>query len=454
MRRSCTSSTSSRARRSLSRADLWRRRAGGPEDRHHRSGLDRLRAQPDRRSAAVSRARRRDHARADGRRPRAPGDVRGDGPPAHRGVRRCGARRGDRGPARRARRRRLRDHLLPGRRSASGDDGRLRGPDALRGPSDDRRHARASAGSCAACGRSRCCSTSAATWRSYVRTRCCCSTSTRWRCCAGRSPRRARSARWACATPSSTPPGSSRPRSRSSRAEVDYVVAGINHVAFFLSLERDGEDLYPRLRELVETDRVPARGPRPVRGPAPPRLLRDRVLRALRRVRAVVHQVGPARPDRAVRDPARRVPAALRTPDRGVGGDASRLQNGWRSGATSTADIINACETGEPFRFNGNVPNASAGGQLIDNLPASCCVEVPCVAGERGIEPRAVGALPAPSGRADPDERQRAGTDRVGRADRAPRAGVPRGDARSAHGRRVAARRDRGARRRVAVGSR
>ncbi len=40
--------------------------------------------------------------------------------------------------------------------------------------------------------------------------------------------------------------------------ELDYVVAGINHVAFFLSLERDDEDLYPRLRELVETDRVPA----------------------------------------------------------------------------------------------------------------------------------------------------------------------------------------------------
>jgi alpha-galactosidase len=41
------------------------------------------------------------------------------------------------------------------------------------------------------------------------------------------------------------------------------------------------------------------------------------------------------------------------------------------------ADIIRACETGEPFRFNGNVRNHG----LIDNLPADCCVEVPCVAG-------------------------------------------------------------------------
>jgi alpha-galactosidase len=34
------------------------------------------------------------------------------------------------------------------------------------------------------------------------------------------------------------------------------------------------------------------------------------------------------------------------------------------------------------------------GRQLIDNLPADCCVEVPCVASDRGIEPQPVGALP------------------------------------------------------------
>jgi alpha-galactosidase len=58
------------------------------------------------------------------------------------------------------------------------------------------------------------------------------------------------------------------------------------------------------------------------------------------------------------------------------------------------ADIIRACETGEPYLFNGNVPNRWENGLLIDNLPADCCVEVPCVASERGIEPQAVGELP------------------------------------------------------------
>jgi len=54
------------------------------------------------------------------------------------------------------------------------------------------------------------------------------------------------------------------------------------------------------------------------------------------------------------------------------------------------ADIIRACETGEPFRFNGNVPNDG----LIENLPRGYCVEVPCVADARGITPEPVGALP------------------------------------------------------------
>ena len=40
------------------------------------------------------------------------------------------------------------------------------------------------------------------------------------------------------------------------------------------------------------------------------------------------------------------------------------------------------------------MPNRHAGGLLVDNLPADCCVEVPCVASSAGIEPRAVGALP------------------------------------------------------------
>ena len=39
-------------------------------------------------------------------------------------------------------------------------------------------------------------------------------------------------------------------------------------------------------------------------------------------------------------------------------------------------------------------PEPLRGGLLIDNLPADCCVEVPCVASGAGIEPQPVGTLP------------------------------------------------------------
>jgi alpha-galactosidase len=52
--------------------------------------------------------------------------------------------------------------------------------------------------------------------------------------------------------------------------------------------------------------------------------------------------------------------------------------------------IINGCEGGAVFRFNGNVPNLG----LITNLPDGCCVEVPCFADVSGIHPTHVGDLP------------------------------------------------------------
>jgi len=45
---------------------------------------------------------------------------------------------------------------------------------------------------------------------------------------------------------------------------------------------------------------------------------------------------------------------------------------------------------GEPFVFNGNVPNTS----LITNLPENCCVEVPVLASKGELKPMHVGDLP------------------------------------------------------------
>ncbi|HNS49492.1 MAG TPA: alpha-galactosidase [bacterium] len=59
-------------------------------------------------------------------------------------------------------------------------------------------------------------------------------------------------------------------------------------------------------------------------------------------------------------------------------------------GQEYAAYIINALVGGEPYEFNGNVPNRG----LVDNLPDGACVEVPVRADHQGLTPRPVGKLP------------------------------------------------------------
>lgn len=55
------------------------------------------------------------------------------------------------------------------------------------------------------------------------------------------------------------------------------------------------------------------------------------------------------------------------------------------------ASIANAYMGGDPYQFNGNVPNTG----LITNVPQDVCVEVPVLANKRGLNAIHVGALPA-----------------------------------------------------------
>ena len=172
--------------------------------------------------------------------------------------------------------------------------------------------------------------------------------------------------------------------------ELDYHVAGINHLAFFLRLERGGEDLYPALHRIVDEGRVPDDN-----------RVRYEVMRRLGRfvtessehfAEYVPWFIKADRPELIERfniplDEYIRRSEAAAADTWDVPAEAGRSNE-------YGADIIRACETGEPFSFNGNVPNAFGGGRLIDNLPADCCVEVPCVATASGIEPQPVGALP------------------------------------------------------------
>jgi alpha-galactosidase len=180
--------------------------------------------------------------------------------------------------------------------------------------------------------------------------------------------------------------------------EIDYHVAGINHVAFFLRLDRDGQDLYPELERVLEEGRVPDTNR------ARYELLRHFgyfVTESSEHFAEYVPWfIKDGRPDLIERFNIPLDDYIARSERQIIEWDVLRrdLEGGAALHAVRSpeygADIIRACEGGEPFRFNGNVPNNNGGGRLIDNLPADCCVEVPCVASARGIEPVPVGALP------------------------------------------------------------
>ena len=175
---------------------------------------------------------------------------------------------------------------------------------------------------------------------------------------------------------------------------LDYLVAGINHVAFFLTLEREGVDLYPALREVeppsvnrVRYELLKHFGYFVTESSEhfaeySPWFIKDGREDLIDRFNVPLDEY-PRRCERQIAEWE-----ALRR-DLEAGG-ALEVERSHEYGA----DIIRACETGEPFAFNGNVPNRFRGGLLIDNLPADCCVEVPCIASTDGVTPQPVGALP------------------------------------------------------------
>jgi alpha-galactosidase len=178
--------------------------------------------------------------------------------------------------------------------------------------------------------------------------------------------------------------------------ELNYIVAGINHLAFYLRFERNGEDLYPALRRVVEEGRVPKTN----------RVRYD----LFKRVGYFVTEssehlseyvpwyIKSGRPDLIEKfnipldEYPRRCEAqianwqALRK-QLESSADALKVTPSVEYGSS----IIHSLETGQPRVVYGNVSNNA----LIDNLPVGCCVEVPCLIDKNGIQPVRIGTLPA-----------------------------------------------------------
>lgn len=173
--------------------------------------------------------------------------------------------------------------------------------------------------------------------------------------------------------------------------EVTFLGAGVNHQAFILRFERDGEDLYPRLAQKVAAD---------------PQLRR--------RVRVALYERLGYFPTESSEHGAEYVPWFLRDDElvrryRLKAGDYierseenlaeyDRIKAGLASGAQFPLGrsleyaslIVHAMVTGQPQVIYGTVQNDG----LLADLPARSAVEVPCLIDRTGVRPTPVANYP------------------------------------------------------------
>lgn len=177
--------------------------------------------------------------------------------------------------------------------------------------------------------------------------------------------------------------------------EINYLVAGINHMAFFLKLERDGVDLYPALRQVIGNGRIPD-GNR-VRYDMLQRLGYFVTESSEHFSEYVPWFIKRDRPDLIERYNIPLDEYIRRCENQIAGWEALRdyleapdSQIEITRSVEYGSEIIHSLETGQPRVVYGNVPND----QLIDNLPAGVPVEIPCLVDKNGIQPTRIGSLP------------------------------------------------------------
>ncbi len=176
--------------------------------------------------------------------------------------------------------------------------------------------------------------------------------------------------------------------------EINYLCAGINHMAFYLRFERNGEDLYPRIRQVVAEERVPDWNR--VRYEMLTRLGYFVTESSEHFAEYCPHFIRRDRPDLIERF---NVPLDeyIRRCENQIAG-WHKMKAHFESDAPIEVHrsqeygslIIHSLETGEPRVIYGNVRNDD----LITNLPDGCCVELPVLVDKNGLQPTRIGALP------------------------------------------------------------
>ncbi|MCH6556270.1 MAG: alpha-glucosidase/alpha-galactosidase [Chloroflexi bacterium] len=177
--------------------------------------------------------------------------------------------------------------------------------------------------------------------------------------------------------------------------DISHWTAGINHMAWFLRFERDGQDAYPELLASMDDQRNYARDS-----------VRFEVMRQFgyfvsESSRHMSEYTPYFRGASARMEDFNLAPFDVDAREREQRGEAhyAAIQRELESDAPLrpvrtneyAAYIIDSMETGTTRVVNVNVRNEG----LITNLPEGCCVEVPCVVDRLGVHPCHVGELPA-----------------------------------------------------------
>jgi alpha-galactosidase len=183
--------------------------------------------------------------------------------------------------------------------------------------------------------------------------------------------------------------------------EIDYLCAGINHMAWYLRFDHKNQSVYPLIRAAMDK----------------PEVYNEEIVRNEMFLHLDYYVTESSGHNSEYNAWFRKRPDLIeKYCTHGTGWNPGkhayildeylRRENEWRDDARSWFDgsaqlkldrgheyaayIVNALVGGEPFRFNGNVRNTG----LITNLPQDACVEVPVFVDKDGLHPVHVGALP------------------------------------------------------------
>jgi alpha-galactosidase len=208
--------------------------------------------------------------------------------------------------------------------------------------------------------------------------------------------------------------------------DINYLVAGINHMAFYLKFahKHTGEDLYPKIHQVLKDGRVPdwnqvryemltrlgyfvTESSEHFSEYVPWFIKRDRddliekfnipLDEYIERCEALItgwefmekrQKDGGTLTEAEIRDLLKDSKMMPRLQEYMVHGllNFDKIERSVEYGSS----IVHSMETGKPCTIYGNVPNTG----IITNLPEGCSVEVPCLVDQNGIQPTHIGDIP------------------------------------------------------------